>query len=74
MSSSKKMHVNDIKLTQNITQKVVYRQPWDMVQNFVTSLCMVDGIERPLRIYYDNNSTTQYFNNNRSTIKSKFHY
>ena len=33
---------------------------------------MVDGIERPLRIYCDNESAVQYSNNNRSTTKSKF--
>ena len=33
---------------------------------------MVGEIERPLRIYCDNNSTIQYSNNNRSTTKSKF--
>ena len=43
-----------------------------MVENFVTSLRVVDGIERPLRIYCDNESTVQYSNNNRSTTKSKF--
>ena len=33
---------------------------------------MVDGIERPLKIYCDNNSAVLYSNNNRSTTKSKF--
>ena len=33
---------------------------------------MVDGIERPLKIYYDNNSAVLYSNNNRSSTKSKF--
>ena len=33
---------------------------------------MVDGIERPLKIYCDNNSAVFYSNNNRSTTKSKF--
>ena len=42
------------------------------LQNFVTSLSKVDGIERPLRIYCDKNLTIQYSNDNRSTIKSKF--
>ncbi|RDY13433.1 hypothetical protein CR513_01653, partial [Mucuna pruriens] len=47
-------------------------QPWDMVRNFVTSLWVVDGIERPLKLYCDNNSTVLYFNNKRSSTKSKF--
>ena len=33
---------------------------------------MVDGIERPLKIYCDNNFVVLYPNNNRSTTKSKF--
>jgi len=33
---------------------------------------VVDGIERPLKIYCDNNSAVFYSNNNRSTTKSKF--
>ena len=40
--------------------------------NFVTGLRVVDGIERPLKIYCDNNSAVLYSNNNRSTNKSKF--
>lgn len=40
--------------------------------NFVTGLRVVDGIERPLKIYYDNNSTVLYSNNNRNSTKSKF--
>jgi len=42
------------------------------LRNFVTGLCVIDGIERPLRIYCDNESTIQYSNNNRSITKSKF--
>ena len=42
------------------------------LRNFVTSLRVVDGIERPLKIYCDNNSTILYSNNNRSATKSKF--
>jgi len=42
------------------------------VQNFVTSLHVAHDIERPLKIYCDNNSTILYSNNNRSTTKSKF--
>ena len=33
---------------------------------------MIDGIERPLKIYCDNNYEVLYSNNNRSTPKSKF--
>ncbi|RDX94304.1 hypothetical protein CR513_23328, partial [Mucuna pruriens] len=33
---------------------------------------VVDGIKRPLKIYYDYNSTILYSNNNRSSTKSKF--
>ena len=33
---------------------------------------MVDYIERSLRIYCNNNSTIQYFNNDRSATKLKF--
>ncbi|RDX93949.1 hypothetical protein CR513_23723, partial [Mucuna pruriens] len=42
------------------------------LQNFVTSLRVVDGIERPLKIYCDNNSAVLYSSNNRSSTKSKF--
>jgi len=42
------------------------------LRNFVTGLCVVDDIERPLTIYCDNNSAVLYSNNNRSAIKSKF--
>ncbi|XP_040872071.1 secreted RxLR effector protein 161-like [Glycine max] len=42
------------------------------LRNFVTGLRVVDGIERPLKIYCDNNSTVLYSNNNRSATKSKF--
>ncbi|RDX93239.1 hypothetical protein CR513_24532, partial [Mucuna pruriens] len=42
------------------------------LRNFVTSLRVVDGIERPLKIYCDNNSTVLYSNNNKSSTKSKF--
>ena len=33
---------------------------------------MIDGIERPLKIYCDNNYEVLYSNNNRSTTNSKF--
>ena len=42
------------------------------LRNFVTGLRVVDGIERPLKIYCDNNSAVLYSNNNRSATKSKF--
>ncbi|RDY03184.1 hypothetical protein CR513_13258, partial [Mucuna pruriens] len=42
------------------------------LQKFVTSLWVVDGIERPLKIYRDNNSVVLYSNNNKSFTKSKF--
>ena len=41
------------------------------LRNFVTGLRMVDGIERPLKIHYDNKSAVLYSNNNRSSTKSK---
>jgi len=42
------------------------------LRNFVTGLRVVDGIERPLKIYYDNKFVVPYSNNNRSTTKSNF--
>ncbi|RDY04531.1 hypothetical protein CR513_11749, partial [Mucuna pruriens] len=42
------------------------------LRNFVTSLRVVNGIERSLKIYYDNNLAVLYSNNNRSSTKSKF--
>ena len=44
----------------------------EILRNFVIGLCVVDGIERQLRIYCDNKSIVQYSNNNRSITKSKF--
>ena len=41
------------------------------LRNFVTRLCIVDGIERPLKLYCDNKSAVLYSNNNRSSTKSK---
>jgi len=32
---------------------------------------VVDGIEKPLKIYCDNNSIVLYSNNNKSSIKLK---
>ena len=41
------------------------------LRNFVTRLRILDGIERPLKLYYDNKSTVLYSNNNKSSSKSK---
>ena len=41
------------------------------LRNFVTGLRIVEGIERPLKLYCDNKSAVMYFNNNRSSTKSK---
>ena len=41
------------------------------LRNFVTGLHVVKRIERPLKIYCDNNSAVLYYNNNRSSSKSK---
>ena len=39
--------------------------------NFVTGLRIVDTIERPLKIFCNNNSTVLYSNNNRISANSK---
>ena len=41
------------------------------LRNFVTRLRILGGIEIPLKIYCDNKSTVMYFNNNKSSLKSK---
>ena len=41
------------------------------LRNFVTGLRIVDNIERPLKIFCDNQSAVSYSNNNRSSSKSK---
>ena len=41
------------------------------LQNFVMWLRIADTIERPLKIFCDNNLTILYSNNNRSSAKSK---
>ena len=41
------------------------------LRNFVTGLRVVDGIERPLKLFCDNKSAVMYSNNNRSSAKSK---
>ena len=42
------------------------------LRNFITGLRIMDGIERPLKLFYDNKSVVLYSNNNRSLTKSKF--
>ncbi|KAJ9538265.1 hypothetical protein OSB04_030998 [Centaurea solstitialis] len=41
------------------------------LRNFVTGLRIVKGVERPLKLFCDNNSAVLYSNNNRSSINSK---
>ena len=41
-------------------------------RNLVTRLPIVEGIERSLKLYYDNKSFVLYSNNNRSSTKSKY--
>ena len=40
-------------------------------RNFVTGLRIVDGVDRPLKLYCDNKSAVLYSNNNMSSTKSK---
>ncbi|XP_042443852.1 secreted RxLR effector protein 161-like [Zingiber officinale] len=42
------------------------------LQNFITTLQIVDDIDRPLRIYSDNKVVKLYAKNNRSSSKSKY--
>ena len=42
-----------------------------LLRNFVTGLRIIQGVERPLKLFCDNNSAVQYSNNNRSSAKSK---
>jgi hypothetical protein len=42
------------------------------LRNFVTRLQILDNVERPLKLFCDNNSTVLYCNNNRSSSKSKY--
>ena len=42
------------------------------LRNFVTGLRIMDGIERPLKLFCDNKSAVLYSNNNKSSTKSKF--
>ena len=41
------------------------------LQNFITRLLVIDGIEKPLMIYCDNEVVVLYSHNNRSFSKSK---
>ena len=41
------------------------------LQNVVTRLRILSGIEIPLKIYCQNKSAVMYSNNNRSSLKSK---
>lgn len=41
------------------------------LKNFVTGLRIVHGIERPLKIYCDNNSAVMFSNNNKNSHRSK---
>ena len=41
------------------------------LRNFVTGLRILEGIERPLKLFCDNKSAVMYSNNNRSSSKSK---
>ena len=41
------------------------------LKNFAMSLKVVQGIERPLKLYCDNQSTVMFANNNQSLTKSK---
>ena len=41
------------------------------LRSFVTGLCIVDTINRPLKLFCDNKSIVLYSNNNRSSTKSK---
>ena len=42
------------------------------LRNFVTGLRILEGIERPLKLYCDNKAAVMYSNNSRSSVKSKF--
>ena len=42
------------------------------LRNFVTGLRIMEGIERPLKLFCDNKSAVLYSNNNKSSTKSKF--
>ena len=42
------------------------------LRNFVMGLHLVDGIDKPLKLFCDNKSVMLYSNNNRSSTKSKY--
>ena len=42
-----------------------------MLKKFVTGLLILEGIERPIGLFYDNSSAVLYSNNNRSSTKSR---
>ena len=42
------------------------------LRNFVTGRRIMEGIERPLKLFCGNKSTVLYSNNNKSSTKSKF--
>ncbi|KAG8489197.1 hypothetical protein CXB51_017253 [Gossypium anomalum] len=41
------------------------------LRNFVIGLCILENVKRPLKLFCDNKSIVLYFNNNRSSSKSK---
>ena len=41
------------------------------LRNFVIGLRILEGVKRPIKIFCDNKSAILYFNNNRSSTKSK---
>ena len=45
--------------------------PGIWLRNFVTGLHLLEGVERPLKLYCDNKSAVLYSNNNRSSSRSK---
>jgi hypothetical protein len=42
------------------------------LKKFMPSLRVVDNIERPLKLYYDNESTVLYAHNNKKTKANKY--
>ena len=49
--------------------KVLNHMIW--LQNFIMGLRIIDGIERPLKIYYDNKAFVLYSHNNMGFSKLK---
>nr|CAN76378.1 hypothetical protein VITISV_003758 [Vitis vinifera] len=62
---------NSIKLKLKINLERKFKSLNLTVVNFITGLHIVDGIERPLRINYDNKAVELYSKINRSSSKSK---